>query len=137
MVAVAHCSSFYEGPAVADDPVARRRLRVRRRPAPWGSARRGPRRRGAGAGGPRGRYSERSWTAIAIEYVPYFGIACKSPASHIVGATLQRIPIIIRQDVRLGKILLDRFERCLCFLLRHHRPRCNALKQFLQFLAHI
>jgi hypothetical protein len=46
-----HCSSFYGGPAAAGDPVARRRLRVRRRPAPW--AGRGLRRRGAVGGGPR------------------------------------------------------------------------------------
>jgi hypothetical protein len=49
------CSSFYEGPAVAGDPVARpRRPRARRRPAPWaGCARRGPRRRGAVGVSPR------------------------------------------------------------------------------------
>jgi hypothetical protein len=55
-----HCSSFYEGPAAAGDPVARpRRPRARRRPAPWaGCARRGPRRRGAVGVGPRGRVAD-------------------------------------------------------------------------------
>jgi hypothetical protein len=29
------------------------------------------------------------FTAIAIEHILYFGIACKSPASHIIGAALR------------------------------------------------
>src|SRR5258708_39255640 len=76
------------------------------------------------------------FSAMTIEDLAHLGLGGESTFPEVVGASLERFPILIRQRNRLTKFRVDREQKIEGFVLNRLRPTLCLLQDFTQLGIH-